>query len=627
MNAKPSPTLSSTVTPDESQNKSLTGTLSSNWLYSGEGIDVIRRLTGSDDIHGSNGDDLLLGGPGDDRLLAYAGSDTLLGASGDDQLWSGDGSDWLVADKGSDLLIAGTGNDWLAGDADDDILHGDDGDDFLSGGNGNDILSGGTGANIVDGGKGNDLIDAEGQNIISGGDGTDRYRVSDFHAAIDGPDIFRDFETGYGGDILDLAWAIETVDPRNNEPYPWLLDPVHPFTSGLLRVVASGSDTLVQVDLAWIGKGQGYGTIMRLMNVAPEQLTAYNFKPSHDPFGRSQNGVGTNQNDTMAGSLEGDRLSGLGGDDEISGGEGKDQIDGGRGNDTLFGGEYADSIYGGPGDDHIYGDPDFWGGDHWSPRPKPGGADYIDGGDGNDSFYDWRADGGANTMIGGAGDDTFYYVSSMPDWSGYEYWPVEGIDRLTGGEGRDVYKLGYVGNSPADVVTDFTVGPAGDVIDLLALINTLPDYIPGTNPFVTGHLVLEQSATSTLLKALTSDYFGIQLKTALTLENTRATDLTPDNFVPPHDPSGVFAAVSGTAGADILQEASYPEPVDGGDGDDRIMKEPGGDVVDVSDTMRLLADQAEDTNSFFEAEILRLTTSGEDTPLELFLPKNFEWML
>ncbi|PVE23444.1 hypothetical protein DC522_15665 [Microvirga sp. KLBC 81] len=220
MTAKPSPTLSSTVTPDESQNKSLTGTLYSNWLHSGEGIVMIQRSAGSGDIHGSSGDDLLLGGSGDGHLLAYAGSDTLLGASGDDQLRSGDGGDWLAAGEGSDLLIAGTGNDWLAGGADDDILHGDDGNDFLSGGNGNDILSGGTGADIIDGGKGNDLIDAEGQNIIAGGDGTDRYRVSNFHAAIDDPDIFRDFETGYGGDILDLAWAIETVDPRNNTPYP-----------------------------------------------------------------------------------------------------------------------------------------------------------------------------------------------------------------------------------------------------------------------------------------------------------------------------------------------------------------------------------------------------------------------
>jgi len=477
----------------------------------------------------------------------------------------------------SRLLQAASNSDWLqVGGDGNDTLTGGAGDDILVGGNGNDTLSGGAGTNIIDGGTGDDLIDSAGETIILGGGGSDRYRVSDFSAAVDAPDIFRDFQVGYGGDILDLSWAIAAVDPRNETPYPWTLDPVHPFESGLIRVIASGKGALVQVDLSWIGKGQGYGTMLFIENVSPEQLTAFNFNPPLDPLGRNQGAIGTNGDDVMKGSLEGDLLSGLGGDDEIAGGEGEDRIDGGDGNDTLFGGEHADTIFGGDGDDHIYGDPAFWGGDRWSPPPKPGGADFIDGGAGNDNFYEWRADGSPNTIIGGAGDDTFHYVSSMPEWGGYEFWPVEGSDLLTGGEGRDTYRIGMLGDSPADIVTDFEGGPSGDVIDVSEMLIGLPGYIVGTSPFVSGHLVLEQSDTSTVLKALTYTYSGLALRTVLTLQNTNVGDLTPDNFVPPYDPSVVFGAVIGTAGADSLAGTRYPEFLDGLDGDD-IIKAHGGD--------------------------------------------------
>ena len=499
----------------------------SDALHATSGADFIDGLGGDDTILGYAGDDVLIGGAGNDHLLGDIGSDTLLGGTGDDRLTSGDGDDWLMGDDGDDWLSAGAGDDGLNGGAGNDRLEGGSGDDVLVGGDGNDFILPGAGSNTIQGGAGDDLIDMEGRNIILGGDGADRYRLSDFAAAVDDPDTIMDFEVGHGGDVLDLAWAIDLVDPRNEMPYPSFYDPLHPFTSGLVRVVASGNDTLIQVDLEWIGKGEGYGTIVRLANVAPEALSAFNFNPAHHPFGQVSSAVGTEAADTLDGSLGDDVISSLGGDDVTRGNDGSDLIDGGNGNDSLYGGYGSDTIYGGAGDDEIVGDPPFHGNDRWSPPRGYGNPDYIDGGDGNDSFYEWQ--GGSNTIIGGAGDDVFHYVSSRPEMDYLEFWPVEGVDRLTGGEGRDTYMIGYAEQSPADMVTDFEAGAGGDIIDVSGLLDVLPGYVRGANPFLTGHLVLQQDGPSTLLK-IPGQYYPDGLRPILTLENTRVEDLTPDNF-------------------------------------------------------------------------------------------------
>ena len=94
--------------------------------------------------------------------------------------------------------------------------------------------------------------------------------------------------------------------------------------------------------------------------------------------------------------------------------------------DTLTGDAQANVLYGDQGDDSIFGQ---------------GGNDKLFGGD------------GADTLSGGAGNDT-----------------------LTGGAGADVFKWslgdqGTTGSPARDVVTDFTVGSGGDVLDLRDLLD------------------------------------------------------------------------------------------------------------------------------------------------------------
>jgi Ca2+-binding RTX toxin-like protein len=104
------------------------------------------------------------------------------------------------------------------------------------------------------------------------------------------------------------------------------------------------------------------------------------------------------------------------GGDILSGGVGNDFIDGRAGNDILNGGDGNDVLMGGLGNDT------------------------LDGGNGND------------TLFGGAGNDL-----------------------LTGGAGVDVFKWalsdqGTAAGPTADLITDFTPGVGGDVLDLKDLL-------------------------------------------------------------------------------------------------------------------------------------------------------------
>src|SRR5205085_2073870 len=118
-----------------------------------------------------------------------------------------------------------------------------------------------------------------------------------------------------------------------------------------------------------------------------------------------------------------------------------------------------DALNGGPGNDVLYGQ---------------AGNDTLAGDDGND----WLEDAtGSNQFDGGAGEDTFAHV-------GYSEGAAGGVDTITTGAGRDTIRLdGYTARyAPAalftDVVTDFTAGDNGDVIDLSDLTDDLLDY-PG----------------------------------------------------------------------------------------------------------------------------------------------------
>ena len=181
------------------------------------------------------------------------------------------------------------------------------------------------------------------------------------------------------------------------------------------------------------------------------------------------------------------------GNDELRGGSGVDTLNGDDGNDIINGGAGGDTIHGGNGDDLVWGD---------------NGADTVYLGNGNDVFTD-NAQGGAygsDTVQGGGGDDTIILRG--------------GNDKATGGSGSDTFI--FKGTYEDDIITDFEVGQAGDVIDLTAISS-----ITSFNDLMEYHIADRFDANGDFLGAMIGDWSG----NTILLEGVYVDELSSDNFV------------------------------------------------------------------------------------------------
>ncbi len=176
-------------------NDTLRGTTGSNdFLYGGQGNDMLSGYGADDFLYGQHGNDLLLGSSGKDQLFGGWGNDTLDGGSGQDYMAGGRHNDTYIVTssldsviehqgEGSDLVqttlatyrlgahvehltytgsaaFTGTGTsaaNCITGGDLADVLSGLAGNDTLIGGAGNDRLLGGTGADVLNGGSGRDM--------------------------------------------------------------------------------------------------------------------------------------------------------------------------------------------------------------------------------------------------------------------------------------------------------------------------------------------------------------------------------------------------------------------------------------------------------------------------------------
>lgn len=177
-------------------NDTLRGTSGSNdFLYGGQGNDILSGYGADDFLYGQHGNDLMLGSSGRDQLFGGWGHDTLDGGSGQDYMAGGRHNDTYVVNssldtvvehygEGSDLVqttlasyrlganvehltytgtasFGGTGTataNRITGGNLGDVLSGLQGNDTLIGGAGNDRLLGGAGADVLNGGSGRDTV-------------------------------------------------------------------------------------------------------------------------------------------------------------------------------------------------------------------------------------------------------------------------------------------------------------------------------------------------------------------------------------------------------------------------------------------------------------------------------------
>jgi len=313
-------------------------------LFGGEGLDDLAGGLGNDVMYGGSGHDRLDGGLGDDILVGGDGVDTAdysgaaagvtvkLALTGRFQKTGGAGLDTL---SGIENLTGSAFADNLTGDAGDNLLSDRrGGNDRFNGGAGDDTLSvhrsgagaattvtltGGLGDDMMtfDGaGRYTDTVVFEGQDgadeisalgafraKINGGAGNDRVTVdtlggrfqvklgsgsdtlvladTDGGFAASPANLVQDFLAGNGGDILDLTAYLQGGALTNYTGGD------NPFADGHMRLIQSGSRTLLQVDRD--GGGNGYQTVLAFAKTSVASFTAANFN-GIDPAGAADQG-------------------------------------------------------------------------------------------------------------------------------------------------------------------------------------------------------------------------------------------------------------------------------------------------------------------------------------------------
>lgn len=581
------------VETDASHGSNIRGTSGNDDLSGGEGNDTIRGLGGSDYITGGQGDDLLFGGQGNDHLYDYnGGSDTLSGDIGDDSLEIDRFASPPAGTAEHISMDGGAGNDVLTLDAELDTAGNTDVLTTLSGGDGDDYIAiDGAPHATVDAGAGADTIQASaGQDaVLTLGEGADVLHMDPMMGAGGSGLIVTDFETGNGGDRIELRGMLTALLPgweQNN-----------PFGDGHLRLIQHGSDATLQLDAD--GGGDSWSDLIVFQDTSAKHFTAFNldgFPPDgSDPVGMVI--TGTDAWEDFDGTTGGDTINGMGGDDSIFGYAGNDSLLGGAGDDELNGGFGADTLVGGDGDDQI----------------TASGEDVALGGTGDDNiraFYDQTETGMATlnggdgadqieidlesfvrqgaVVAGGDGDDTIYVSGAgkvvANGGAGDDHFELSDVGTkvsLTLGAGVDTVELyTQVDASTLVTITDFKTGATGDRLDLQQVLNDdLTGWDQTTNPFAAGFLRLQVEGYDTALQ-YSANGDGVWQDLFL-LKHVAPGELTQENLSGyPGDgaaPNGML--IHGTSSPDDIFGGIGPDTIDGGAGNDELFGAAGDDSV------------------------------------------------
>ncbi|HYO08344.1 MAG TPA: hypothetical protein VER17_05185 [Tepidisphaeraceae bacterium] len=155
-----------------------------NALTVGDSLMKVTAGDGNDTLTSGNGQVELIAGGGDDLITVGDGPVAqLLGGDGDDTITTGNGDDEVYGQAGADVIRTGGGNDTLWGGVAHDFAGGfidpaggeADGGNLLEGGDGNDVLIGAAGRDTIRGGAQRDLlVGFAGSDLLSGGGGKDK---------------------------------------------------------------------------------------------------------------------------------------------------------------------------------------------------------------------------------------------------------------------------------------------------------------------------------------------------------------------------------------------------------------------------------------------------------------------
>jgi len=489
--------------------------LAGNDLSDGRGgNDTIRGDRGNDTLRGGAGDDLVAGQQGNDDVNGGAGNDSLKGDLGNDTVRGDSGNDTIRGGEGDDLLAGQSGDDNVLGEGGNDIVKGDLGNDTLDGGAGNDTIedSGGT-TSDVHGSIGNDTISVS-MEIISG-ETHDLSLIIDIHGDADddtitsNPRAINTYENASGdavGDVHITQWIRggSGDDRIVAEPHAFTGDDrysrmdmrtdvtvfgddgddhitVNPTGDYFVYVTVNGGtgdDTIeneVSSSIAETKIDGGDGDDEALISGTPFSFTLeFRGGDGEDTCDVILDGYGfegyTHQTVVLFGDADDDVLGAdctLGNNSYNTvvhitafGGSGNDTIDAsasasGDPNNTTPGTEARNELNGGSGDDQITAVAKI------IDRPGSLGftpsiaANFISGGDGNDTIVGEIAadsDSGSSRLSGGDGEDHVTAIGGEDNVLDGD----RGNDVLTGSANADTFVL-RVGRG-TDTVTNFQDG-------------------------------------------------------------------------------------------------------------------------------------------------------------------------
>jgi Ca2+-binding RTX toxin-like protein len=307
------------------------------------GNDSLVGGSGNDTLDGGTGNDTMIGGLGDDLYIVNSAKDKVVEAAkgGRDTIWSSVTLNLSTfATQVENLLLSGsaalsgTGNaldNVLTGNSGNNTLSGLDGNDLIDGKAGKDKLLGGNGADTLDGGDGIDTLEGgTGNDVISGGLGADAITFN----RGDGQDLIH----ADTQDTITLGAGITQADLKIGQLGASAANAV---------VLSLGSTDTITLDNAgsWDGLSLVFADGSRLKG-------ADIYKQSTEPANLSLTGTagadtltGGDGRDTLSGGAGDDSLFGGNANDLLDGGTGQDTLDGGAGNDTMIGTDAAATTY------------------------------------------------------------------------------------------------------------------------------------------------------------------------------------------------------------------------------------------------------------------------------------------
>lgn len=247
------------------------------------GVTVNLSVSGFQNTGGGGGDRLI----GIENLNGSAFLDTLIGDSGantlsdklggNDKLNGGSGDDILTIDRFG--VGAGTKVDMKGGSGLDTITfdgHGRFIDKVtIAGGDEQDtVVVSGAGTVTIDAGAGGDLVTMDtlgGAYQITLGSGSDTLKLASTAGVFQGSNVNKvmDFATGNSGDVLDLSAWLAGGALTNH------VAGSNPFADGHVRLLQSGSATLLQIDRD--GGGDSFVTLLKFNGTTASSFKAANF--------------------------------------------------------------------------------------------------------------------------------------------------------------------------------------------------------------------------------------------------------------------------------------------------------------------------------------------------------------